>query len=468
VGTAYVGVHTSDVTPTRLPPEITSLYKYCGGVDPASLLRVKHPWLPVLSVCFATACMAPTDELADPDETADLAEIERPLATTDLDDPLLDSLGDLAPVNAAAVALAPGCIARAPLAGHVAWFFFTRPDRPCKGTTPNVDLNAIDELTRLIDSVPAGGRIDGHIFSINVASVAAALLRAQNERLVDVRISINGAFQINNNPLKAAFFDKLNRKVYCHHSNNEACIGTADGAISHTKLFVFSTATAPDGVVASNVSWFGSANQTIDSGAELYNNTVTIYGDRSLYAALQGYLNDLFAQRRTADYYDPAGRGHILATSADVYVSPELQTDIVVNRLDDVTPASNCDVRVMQASIRDSRLVVVDRLITMKRGGCRILVVASTVEPRALAALKAAAIPVRRAKIHDKSFIVVGNFPSGVQHRVYTGSHNLSTSAAHRYDEIFVKLAPEPPTAHPVYDAYITHFNDAFNIGTPL
>lgn len=124
-----------------------------------------------------------------------------------------------------------------------------------------------DELTRLIRSVPAGGRIDGHIYSINVESVAQALLEAQNVRHVDVRLSTNGELATSGNPLKTLYFDKLAHKVYCDHSSNEACIGTADNTISHTKLFVFSTATAPDGTVANHVVWFGSANQTISPAA---------------------------------------------------------------------------------------------------------------------------------------------------------------------------------------------------------
>ncbi len=51
---------------------------------------------------------------------------------------------------------------------------------------------------------------------------------------------------------------------------------------------------------------------------------------------------------------------------------------------------------------------------------------------------------------------------------MYTGSHNLTGDAAHRNDEIFVKLAPEIGTAHPIYDAYVTHFNDAYSTGTAL
>jgi hypothetical protein len=218
-----------------------------------------------------------------------------------------------------------------------------------------------------------------------------------------------------------------------------------------------------------NVVWFGSANQTIASGMKLFNNTVTVYGEEPLYAMMRGYLDDLRLRKRAADYYVPStGRGHLLAASSDVYISPEAQTDLVVNRLDDVVGDASCRIKVMQASVRDSRIEVVNRLVTLKKAGCQVQVVANTVEPSALAALKAAKIAVRKMPIHDKVFVVYGKYPSGYAYRVYTGSHNLSGGSAHRYDEIFVKLAPETDAAHPVYDEYVKHFSDAFDVGTAL
>jgi phosphatidylserine/phosphatidylglycerophosphate/cardiolipin synthase-like enzyme len=415
--------------------------------------------LVISSLAAAAACGAPTADSA----TDDVELNDDDGASPDpVDDPSVV-------VDSAAVVASPGCVAHASLAGHAAWLFFTRPDRPCKGVAGSgVDTNAVDELTRLIGTVPAGGRIDGHIFSISIDAVAKALLDAQT-RGVEVRISTDGAVASSTDTAKTSYLDKLNNKVYCTHANNTACISTADAAISHTKLFVFSKATAPDGAASSNVVWFGSANQTYASGARLYNNTVTIYGDASLYTQLQAYLGDLFSQKRLADYYDPAsGRGHFLASSADGYASPEAQSDIVVNRLDDVTPDSTCRVRVMQASVRDSRLDVVDQIVKMKNAGCHVWVVADTVEPNALAALHAAKIAVHHMPIHDKAFIVFGKFGTASEYRIYTGSHNLSSGSAHRFDEIFVKLAPETGTTHPIYDAYFTHFNDAYNTGAAL
>jgi hypothetical protein len=434
-----------------------------------SLSRVKHLWLSLRFLSLSLligACVAPIDESADPDQvTADITDAVE-VADSDADLAVEDPFAGLVPVHASAIAITPGCVAHAPLAGHSSWFFFSRPDRPCQGTTRGTDPNATNELVRLIHSVPAGGRIDGHIYSINIEAVAAALLAAQVIRRVDVRISTNGKFKISGNPLKTKYIDKLFHKSYCHSATNEACIGTAPDAISHTKLFTFSTTMAPDGRISNNVVWFGSANQTVESGQKLYNNTVTIYGDATLYNKMRSYLGDLFAQRHNADYYVPAsGRGHFLASAADVYASPELQTDLVVNRLDDITADSSCLMQVMQASIHDSRMDVVNKLVQMKRKLCRISIVAHTVDPRALAALKAAGIPVRRGQIHDKTFIVFARFAGRLERRVYTGSHNLGSGAAHRFDEIFVKLAPELGTAHPIYDAYVTHFNDAFNIG---
>jgi hypothetical protein len=427
-----------------------------GESDPAQIVLEPYAMSRVFTALLAllVACGNPTD----PDVPGD-----------DTEEPIDDPGDGTDPEPPPVVELRPGCTARAELAGYPTWLFFTRPDDPCNGTPGSgQDHHVLAELIRLIDSVPTGGRIDGHIFSITVDEVAQALVEAQT-RGVDVRISTDGAVATSTDPAKTTYLDQLTSIVYCTSATNTACIATAAEAISHTKLFTFSTATAPDGAIADNVTWFGSANQTYASGMKLYNNTVSIYGDAPLFTMLRTYLDELAARTRIADYYDPdSGRGHLLATSADVYISPEAQTDLVVNRLDDVTPDATCEVRVMQASIRDSRLDVVDQLVRMKRGGCTVTAVADTVEPAALAALKAGGIPVREMPIHDKVFLVSGTFGTAHAHRVYTGSHNLSGGSAHRFDEIFVNLAPEPDAAHPIYDAYVTHFDDAFSKGTPL
>jgi hypothetical protein len=71
-------------------------------------------------------------------------------------------------------------------------------------------------------------------------------------------------------------------------------------------------------------------------------NTVTFYGASGLYSDLRRYLTDLYQQKRTADYYRPArGRGHVLRNPANVYVSPEVDTDLVTHRLDDLTPTAS-------------------------------------------------------------------------------------------------------------------------------
>ena len=428
---------------------------------------MKHVVLIALALlCGPIACSSDSMTGPAPQAAPDGAEASDDDVEPSLADPPEPPEGSAPPP--ASADLRPGCTAKATIAGYTAWFFFTRPDKPCSGVAGSgLDAHVLDELTRLIDSVPAGGRIDGHIFSISVDSVANALLNAQ-KRGVDVWISTDGAVAASTDLSKTAFLDQLVHKVYCTSPNRSSCVSTADGAISHTKLFVFSSAKTPDGVVANNVVWLGSANQTYASGMRLYNNTVTIYGDGSLFAKMFGYLDDLYARRTQLDYYDPAsGRGHFLTASADVYVSPEVQTDLVVNRLDDITPDDKCEVRVIQASVRDSRLDVVNRLVTMKLGGCKVLVVAETVEPQALAALTANGIPVRKKPIHDKSFIVYAKFGEAYAYRVFTGSHNLSGGAGHRYDEILVKLAPETGNAHPVYDAYLTHFSDAYDAATP-
>jgi len=402
--------------------------------------------------------LGPYDDL---DEEGESLDSEDESGVPDPYDPYLvpDATARIA---RAAPALTPGCTARATLGGSPAWIFFVRPDVPCTGEAGN-DRHAIRELIRLIHSVPKGGRIDAHIFSISIDDVAKALHTAQVDG-VTVYLSTDGQVGDSKDVSKTVYLDALKNKVYCHGSGNRACISTHAKAISHTKLFTFSHATAPDGTGHDNVVWFGSANQSPHSGTKLYNNTVTIYGADGLYKDLKHYLEDLYNQKRAGDYYKPgSGRGRILRNAANVYVSPEAETDLVTHRLDDLQPASGCKVRVMQAAFRDSRLAVVNRLIKMKQGHCDVEVVAHKFEPTVKQRLTDAGIPIRRALVHDKVFIIYGKYGSSWKYRVFTGSHNMSYGSDHIFDEIFVKLAPEKGSSHPLYDAYMAHFNDAWS-----
>ncbi len=400
-------------------------------------------------------------------DVAELIDLEEEAGVPDEEDPGLE------PDDPAALRFAPagtaleaGCVARATLGGARAWFFFVRPDAPCRGSGPGKDRNAMAELIRLIRSVPSGGRIDGHIFNISIDQVAKELYEAQ-KRGVTVTISTDGQMAASKDVAKTIYLDRLKHIVYCA-GENRACIATAEGAISHTKLFTFSRATQPDGTVSNNVSWFGSANQTYFSGSNMFNDTVTIYGAEGLYKDLRHYLQDLYDRKRTGDYYRPdTGRGRIMRNPANVYVSPERDTDLVNHRLDDLSPGAGCTVRVMQSMLRDNRLAIIDRLVSMKQGNCDVQVVTNDVEPEALARLKGAGIPVRRAPVHNKAFIIHGTFKGKTKYRVYTGSHNVGVGSR-IFDEIFVKLAPETGDSHPVYDAYMHHFADAFDGADPL
>ncbi len=410
------------------------------------------------------------DELgADGDlDPAELADLDDSSAVPDEDDPYLepDEPAELR-LAPAAPSLTPGCIASATVGGAKAWFFFVRPDAPCRGEGAGKDRNAMAELIRLIRSVPASGRIDGHIFNISVDKVAKELYEAQ-KRGVEVYISTDGQVASSQDVAKTAYLDRLRHIVYCSGSNR-ACIARGDRAISHTKLFAFSRATQPDGTVSDDVVWFGSANQTYTSGTNLFNDTVTIYGAAGLYGDLRHYLEDLFDRKRTDDYFRwESGRGYVRRNPANVYISPESETDLITHRLDDLTPSTGCEVRVMQSMINDNRLAVVNRLVKMKKGGCDVQVVSNHPQPEALARLKAAGIPVRHARVHDKVFIIHGTFGGGQKYRVYTGSHNIGIGSTRYFDEIFVKLAPETEASHPAYDAYLRHFADAYDDGTPL
>lgn len=369
------------------------------------------------------------------------------------------------PYEPAATTRAAISAASTTIGGYPVWAHFTNP--PAHGGDDRTILN---ETIRLINDTPSGGRIRAAIHSLAANGISTALLNAK-ARGVTVQVVEDGSDEFEEDASPRELHSALGANhVFCGErkkGGNYGCITTDASGIMHTKLYTFSQTKDPNGVLRSNVVWFGSANMTYATGSKTFNNTVTIYGDTEQYNQFNTYFGQLFAQKHYSgnNFYDAsAPRGYWTGT-ARVYASPEQDGDLVYNRLNDIVANADCRVRVAQASIHDSRSELVDLLVRLKKGGCGVWVVANSVESTSLGKLKGAGISVRRHDIHDKTILVYSRFADSTDNRslIFTGSHNWTYSANYRNDEFFVRLESEA-----LYDAYYAHFNDAYNNGTSM
>ena len=343
------------------------------------------------------------------------------------------------------------------------WVHFTNPD-----AANGRDLNILSEVVRLIDNTEDGGTIRAAIHSLSVPEIAEALKRATRApRNVDVRIVEDEKDKFHDNPLGrdlAAFFG--DKHEWCgdgREGGNQGCITSDQSGIMHTKLFTFSATRDPNGLARRDVVWVGSANMTLATGARSFNNTVTVYGDGELYQKSNEYFQDLKAERHAAnnDYFSlDLGRGYIDSPSMRMFASPQAQGDLVEGRMKEIVAGTDCEVRVAQAFMFESRMNLVDQLVRLKRGKCNVIVVANpnklhdAVKDR----IRGAGIELHLAKTHDKYILVDARYNGSTQRRklVFTGSHNWTSSANRRNDELFVRV-----DGAPVYAKFLDHFNAA-------
>ncbi|MFP5281957.1 MAG: phospholipase D-like domain-containing protein [Actinomycetes bacterium] len=396
------------------------------------------------------------------------------LCTAGLLAPLALIAGSPRPAEAAA----PPAV-RANLAGVPVWAQFTNPL-----VHEGRDRTIHNELVRLIDAAATGSTIRGTIHSLTVPPVARALLAAQ-ERGVRVQVLIDGKNQALTNPavqtikqLQAAPFCTYDPIAYDKPNRaGNGCISTSDDGDLHVKMFLFTQTTDPTGAPRAHVSWFGSANMTYASGSDQFNNAITAYGDVALMTGLNRYFLDLWNRRHVPgnDYYDArARRGYFEGRAASVYASPEGagQTDTVATRLNDLTPNSRCQLRIGMAFVTAARPALLRVVTGLRAKGCKVYLVVGSkrggidMDRGVYSSLVRAGVLVRRtSNVHDKFFLAYGKFEGRYQYRVYTGSQNWSGSALNTNDEIFVKMAPEEGTVHPLYDGFNRHFGDAWAAG---
>ncbi len=345
------------------------------------------------------------------------------------------------------------------------WAHFTNP--PARSGDDRTILN---EVVRLIDRTPAGETIHAAIHSMAANPVSDAIVRAK-KRGVRVFVVQDGKNLGSGDNSPADIENALGaNNVFCKSGTALGCVTNDGSGIMHTKLMLFSRTYDPEGTLRSNVSWFGSANMTYFSGSRTFNNTVSVYDDATSYQNFRTYFGHLFSRTHYErnDYYDPsARRGFWASTNANLrtYTSPEQDSDLVEDRLDEIIPDTSCRIRVQQSFINDSRANLVDAVVRLKKSGCRVWVVVGEIQERALAKFKAAGIPVRQHEVHDKVILVNSKFAGSTDNRrlIFTGSHNWSYSANYKNDEIFVRLESAA-----LYGAFFTHFNDAYNFGSAL
>lgn len=325
------------------------------------------------------------------------------------------------------------------------------------------DMSILNHLIYLVDSAPAGAIIRAAIHNVSANVVQQAFQRAK-DRGVTVYV-VHSGHQYPGSPGDDADTSPEDLQRYldggagtrfrwCTSGGTlagagyDGCISRDPSALMHSKLVLISRTRDTGGTVRDNVVWLGSANMTYATGANSYNNTVTVYGDRSFY---DGFVGEYWTRlwNRTAftgnDYYDSSsGRGYFGGSVANlqVYASPEQGTDLVYNRLTYVDPDTACAIRVAEAMFTSGRTSVAELLVAKKRQGCWVSVAVGSIDAEPLAVLRNAGIAVKKINTHDKFILVKGRYAGSadVRRLVFTGSHNLSHSANYINDELFVKL----------------------------
>ena len=325
------------------------------------------------------------------------------------------------------------------------------------------DMSILNHLIYLVDNAPSGAIIRAAIHNISANVVQAAFQRAK-DRGVTVYVVHSGHHypgapdddgDTSPEDLQRYLDGGAGTRFrWCTNGGTlagagyDGCIARDPSALMHSKLVLISRTRDNAGAVQDNVVWLGSANMTYATGANTYNNTVTVYGDRTFYDGFVGeYWTKLWNKTSFTgnDYYDSSsGRGYFGGSVANlqVYASPEQGTDLVYNRLTYVDPDADCAIRVAEAMFNDTRKNVAELLVAKKRQGCWVSVAVGSIGGESLAILRNAGIAVTKINTHDKFILVKGRYAGSadVRRLVFTGSHNLSHSANYINDELFVKL----------------------------
>ncbi|GAB2823072.1 hypothetical protein GCM10022221_21410 [Actinocorallia aurea] len=377
------------------------------------------------------------------------------------------------PLAAAALCAAPVCVTPAhaapaeyrPPQGAV----FSHPTAAGPGREDAIR----DRLLALIDHAAPGSEIRAAMYLWRDDAITDALVRAKEERRVDVRIITNSSVDSK----ARRYFKTLRKRIGRYRPGFDdaswaaecrtrwGCLGTG---IHHNKFFLFSKVGAtPDVVVQS------SANLTLEERTEFWNNAYTV-ADPALYSAYGDYFERLReGVERVVPPSDDAFT-HVITGKHELYTTPSAGfEDPVSKALDRVRcsadPARPTRIRI--AMFKFGLRPVAERLAELRAapgGHCRVQLVYGMLgtNPDAVARMEEyvregvdeARECTEPMTVHSKYLAIdagAGSF-EGVPGRkaVFTGSLNYMPFDLRRNDETVLRITDDR-----VHDQYRADFD---------
>jgi phosphatidylserine/phosphatidylglycerophosphate/cardiolipin synthase-like enzyme len=314
-----------------------------------------------------------------------------------------------------------------------------------------------DKLLAYIDGATRGSQIRGHITTISKPKITEALIKAHERGVAVYLVQDGGGMK---DPCSSpqgcaleAYFGT--RHKYCYEDRGErgpdspdltSCVSSVAGATHHIKNWLFSN-TMVDDKIRTYSTWVTSYNLTATSDRQ-FNDVFIVNDNKELYRAYVKSFRSFYRQRRSDDFYNVAGRGHHVIASANTEISysPQKANDYVAMALSRIDGyEKGCVLKVANLSISGSRRAIIDKLLRIRKFGCRVQVAYSNAHSNAVNRLYTGHVELRVAKrttIHSKMMLYKGRY-DGTPGRtfVWGGSHNWTRPSLRVRDEVFVAIS---------------------------
>lgn len=355
-------------------------------------------------------------------------------------------------------------------------------------TIPSENLKIREYVIDLIDSADTGSTIDVTQMVFADLNVAEALVRADEERDVHVRIVVDDSTPDYADPGPAAYtlltqefadFDSLTYAERQEQSwiqtcaNERACISSAPSTknpVNHNKFFLFSAIGGKRVVVNSSENLGNSA---------LWNNAVTVVDDTALFDLFRSYFNELaHADHDIADVYSQFG-GTGTTNSSKVWFFPrpkavggtEASNDTIGDILANTVCTGTTKIKIGMRNLGDpgyARLRIANELLECADDGATIEIVYNEMEPEFRDVIEQSSRITRfrtstGPSIHSKYMILDGNFNGSVGKWIFTGSHNYDLDSLRDNDENLLRLKNAA-----IYDQYAANIVRMKEFATPM